>query len=166
MKLVTMWGTLALLVIGCGGAAGTAPESAEQQPVMLGAAETGDGETATSVADAEPVSPGFSPVGRWENASCGERKFLRRINFADDGKFAAVDEVAPCPPKVVCVWSGIVHWRGSWALDDRLIRLSIEPIAGKKPPEAPPETFVVLSEEPPSIGEQAGELTCPYQLVD
>jgi hypothetical protein len=166
MKLATMWGTLALLAIGCGGAAAATPESAEAGSVTAGDAETGGGETTTSVSDAATVSPGFSPVGRWENSSCGERKFLRRINFTDDGTFAALDEVAPCPPKVVCVWSGIIHWRGTWKLDGPLIRLAIEPIAGKKPPEAPPETFVVLADDPPSIGEQAGDLTCPYQLVD
>jgi hypothetical protein len=27
--------------------------------------------------------------------------------------------VSPCPPKVQCIWAGIVAWSGTWALDDK-----------------------------------------------
>jgi hypothetical protein len=165
MQLKLTCTVLALLAVGCG-AAGSEPATGDDQQAAeaTGATDNGAGEPA-------PINPtdalaGFSPVGRWENSSCGDRQFLRRINFTDDGKFVAVDEVAPCPPKVVCVWSGIVHWRGSWKLEERLIRLTLEPIQNQKQPEVAPDAFVVLGADPPSIGEQAGELTCPYQLVD
>jgi len=166
MKLVAMWGILALLAAGCGGAAAPDPAAGGGEARLPGTAENGDAPGEVEPDAAEDALAGFSPAGRWENSSCGERKFLRRINFSDDGTFAAVDEVAPCPPKVVCVWSGIVHWRGTWEREGKLLRLTLEPIDGKKQPEAPPDTFVVLGADPPSIGEQAGDLTCPYQLAE
>ncbi|MBL8741408.1 MAG: hypothetical protein JNK04_09950, partial [Myxococcales bacterium] len=31
-----------------------------------------------------------------------------------DGRFVADDRVSPCPPGTQCIWSGIVHRKGTW----------------------------------------------------
>jgi hypothetical protein len=105
-------------------------------------------------------------VGVWENSSCGEREFLRRIELKGDGTFSAVDEVAPCPPEAKCVWSGVINWRGTWEKAGERIALSLEPVPGEKPLEFQPEGFVILAEDPVSIGEQTGELVCPFRRVE
>lgn len=58
-------------------------------------------------------------VGSWTSASCGDRKYVRQISLMPDKTFRAEDRVSPCPPKVTCVWSGIVVWSGTWALNDK-----------------------------------------------
>jgi hypothetical protein len=120
--------------------------------------------------DEEPVSKApdngsklLDVTGMWENSSCGERKYKRTINFVKEGRFNAMDEIAPCPPEKKCVWSGIVLWRGTWFLQDRSVKLDIEPLQTDKLPETMPEEFVVLTEEPVSVGEKSGDIICPYQ---
>ncbi|MBW2277971.1 MAG: hypothetical protein JRF63_10785, partial [Deltaproteobacteria bacterium] len=82
------------------------------------------------------------------------------------GNFTAIDSVAPCPPKARCVWSGIIRWSGTWDIDGELISLEIKPAEGEKMPDTMPTEFVVLGRDPLSIGERAGELVCPYRIVD
>jgi hypothetical protein len=102
-------------------------------------------------------------LGVWENASCGERKYLRSIEFKKEGKFAAVDEVAPCPEQGNCVSSGILNWEGSWNEIEGIIELEFVPIKGVKMPEKMPAMFVVLRHHPLSIGERDDHIVCPYQ---
>jgi hypothetical protein len=155
--------TAAVLVFGCGSMgsnSGQPPEEADGEKAPPPAAKT----PAKQVAPAQDNGPKkMGIIGLWENSSCGERKYKRTINFTQNGQFIAVDEVAPCPPDKRCVWSGIIHWRGSWTLSDRSIALVPTSSGTEKLPETVPNEFVVLSEDPLSIGERSGDVVCPYQ---
>ncbi len=101
--------------------------------------------------------------GVWENASCGDRKYLRSIVFEKDGKFTAVDEVAPCPEHGECVSSGVLKWAGNWLGKERTVELELNPVEGAKLPEQIPSLFVILRQSPLSIGEQDDNIICPYR---
>ena len=150
---------LAALLFGCGGSSmnhgSPAGETVTGDPGTAGAGETRPAGSAVEI----------DPSGSWENASCGDRTHLRRINFLDGGRFTAIDEVAPCPPKVQCVWSGIIRWSGDWRLDGRRITIEIKPGKDERAPESLPEEYIVLGEDPLSIGERIGELVCPYRRL-
>jgi hypothetical protein len=105
-------------------------------------------------------------VGAWENGSCGERKYRRRVELLAGGRFTAVDEVAPCPPGARCVWSGIIRWQGTWTLADGILAITVEPGEGDRLPEVVPGSFVVVSDDPPTLAERTGELVCPYRRID
>ncbi len=155
-----------LLAAACSGASngssgGASPEIGASEPEASPAAAPQLDQERSA---AEPGEPGL--LGAWENSSCGERKYRRRIEFFADGRFSALDEVAPCPPGAQCVWSGILRWQGSWKLDGDLVQLELKPIEGERPLENPPDAFVVLGRDPYSIGEKTGELVCPYRGID
>lgn len=66
-------------------------------------------------ASSVPVSsqaPDLSGV--WSSASCGKRTYERIITVNAEGRFVADDRVSPCPPGTQCIWSGIVHRKGTW----------------------------------------------------
>ncbi|MBT8099922.1 MAG: hypothetical protein KJO82_09235 [Gammaproteobacteria bacterium] len=66
----------------------------------------------------------FSPVDAWTSGGCSDRKYRREIRLSSDNTFSATDYVAPCPPDMTCVWSGIVHHSGTWEIrNERLIEL-------------------------------------------
>ncbi|MCP4674451.1 MAG: hypothetical protein GY854_02825 [Deltaproteobacteria bacterium] len=170
MKMLIVMAGVALitgcvaLITGCGGTSsnGAAPKDepsmAEGSQAQAATADT----TAENPAETEKVNSA-SIIGPWENSSCADRKYRRQIIFQEGDKFVAVDEVAPCPPNARCVWSGIINWHGTWSLENDLITLEMTPTKSGKPPENPPEQFVVLGENPISIGEKSGETICPYQ---
>jgi len=68
---------------------------------------------------AEPTGnrASLSVVGAWSSPSCGERRYERRIQFTERGSFMAEDRVSPCPPNVVCIWSGIVFTTGTYTVE-------------------------------------------------
>jgi len=145
---------VAVLVLGCGGAGTNQGVEADEGPEPEApAAQVAADETA-------------DVVGSWENGSCGDREYNRRINFLKSGNFTAIDAVAPCPPDAQCVWSGIIRWSGGFEVDGDVIRLTVKPVEGEKMPDTMPTEFVVLGRDPLSIGERAGELVCPYRSVD
>jgi hypothetical protein len=148
MLIAVMW--------GCGGSR-AAPETAP--PLSSASGDNG--------AEGDPAKPDRVAVeeliGGWQNASCGERDYLRKYEFHKNGTFAAVDEVAPCPEEAECVTSGIIEWQGTWSLGDLGIELTPRPKEGGKLPEQVPESFVVLSMSPLSIGEKTGQLVCPFR---
>ncbi len=154
---------VSVLLVGCG-AAGPGGGAAEVEEAQA-ADDTAVSDAPGVVAGSDEKTPQGEVVGSWENASCGERQYIRRIAFDKAGTFVAVDEVAPCPPNEQerCVSSGIIEWRGSWILTDNTITLEAEPVEGGKMPELVPDGFVVLSRNPFSLGESIGELVCPYQ---
>jgi len=148
----------AFLLCGCGSA---------------GANSGGGGEPEQGPAPATPIAPRpdqggaiDGPVGVWENGSCGERKYRRRIEFFADGRFAALDEVAPCPPGARCVWSGIIRWLGTWSMEDRRVSISVKPLEGEKLPEAVPDFFEFSPDPPATLAERTGDLLCPYRRTD
>ena len=120
-------------------------------------AEKGD------LAEDRSAETGGDLLGVWEKASCGDRKYVRRVTFKKEGNFTAVDEVAPCPEQGNCVSSGILHWEGTWSKNEETIDLEITPKDGAKLPEEIPATFVILRPDPISIGERDKHLVCPYQ---
>lgn len=67
-----------------------------------------------------------SVVGAWVSPSCGDRAYPRHIELVSDGTFHADDLISPCPPKVVCVWSGIVHRKGTYTVAGDKITLTVE----------------------------------------
>jgi len=46
------------------------------------------------------------------------------MEFTAGGTFEAHDLVSPCPPKVACIWSGIVDSNGTYAVASGMIRLA------------------------------------------
>jgi hypothetical protein len=110
---------------------------------------------------APPPTGGGDLVGTWRSPSCGTRKYERRITFVADGAFTAEDLVSPCPPKVACVWSGIVNRKGRYALAGDTITFS-----NVEPAQAQGEPFPAsLSLDPASKApaERADGATCVYQ---
>jgi len=90
--------------------------------------------TATA-APATATAPGPSTtaarwVGSWESPNCGERKYVRWLTLKSDGKVIGQDRVSPCPPKVACVWSGIVAWKGEYVVAGDNLRLTVSSDAG------------------------------------
>ena len=164
MKTMSLF-ILSAIVAACGTPAtkgDTATRSnLEAPPVASSPSESPDENG--SLEPARHLSEGL--IGTWQNASCGDRAYLRSISFEKSGKFAAVDEVAPCPAEEQdkCVTSGIIEWQGVWELDDRAISLESSPVSNGKLPDTVPESFVVLSTSPLSIGEQTEEAICPFQ---
>ena len=104
-----------------------------------------------------------SLVGTWQNGSCGSRQYQRKITFSEDGKFVAVDEIAPCPADATCVSTGITHWHGTWTATGKRVTIEAMPREREKLPDQLPEAYVVVAEDPLSIGEQIGETVCPYR---
>jgi hypothetical protein len=105
-------------------------------------------------------------VGTWQNGSCGERQYLRKITFGEVGEFQAVDEIAPCPEGETCAVTGIAHWHGTWMAEGKTITIEALPREGEKLPDQIPEAYVVVAETPLSIGEQLGKTVCPYRRVE
>ena len=151
---------VAILALGCGGAGSNQGVGVEEEPAPAPAPE------APAAQDEGPSDSQAEPVGSWENGSCGEREYSRRVNFLRSGNFTAIDAVAPCPPKAKCVWSGIIRWSGTWKLEGDVIQLEIKPIENEKLPEAVPTEFMVLGRDPLTIGERIGDLVCPYRRID
>lgn len=75
-----------------------------------------------------PPAPPSSPanvVGTWISPACGGRTYVRKIQLNNGGTFEALDLVSPCPPKVACMWSGIVTNKGTYVVEGGSIKLSI-----------------------------------------
>lgn len=80
--------------------------------------------------------------GTWSSASCGKRTYERIISVASNGTFVADDRVSPCPPGTQCIWSGIVHRKGTW----KRVALTLalfpdEAVGGKQAGEPFPSTL-------------------------
>ena len=74
-----------------------------------------DGPAASTASPSVPAPP---ITGTWSSPSCGARTYERRISFDPAGTFVAEDRISPCPPDVLCVWSGIVTRRGTYTIED------------------------------------------------
>ncbi len=64
-----------------------------------------------------PVAQPAGGATIWSSASCGERGYERRITLREDGTYKGVDLVSPCPPNARCVWSGVIHYSGTWVAE-------------------------------------------------
>ncbi len=94
---------------------------------------TGDAEGGEDAGKPAPVdAPGTEPeIARtWRSESCGARTYAREMVFLDGGTYVRVELVSPCPEGAMCVWSGILTYRGSWAFDGTAVALSGEQQVG------------------------------------
>lgn len=96
--------------------------------------------SATSVASLPTAAPSAAPsasstgggssttlVGTWVSPSCGGRKYPRELTLDAGGHFSSRDLVSPCPPKAVCVWSGIVVHQGTYTSTSTSLKLVPDP---------------------------------------
>ncbi|WP_438019612.1 hypothetical protein WMF18_11285 [Sorangium sp. So ce315] len=101
-------------------------------------------------------------LGAWRSAACGSRKYERVLSFAKDGSFTAEDRVSPCPPRVACIWSGIIHRKGAFKRSGDTVALSVAE-ASQGPAGQPfPTTLVVDAAGAPAEAGEDGK-PCPYQ---
>lgn len=112
------------------------PEGGVSTTTTTAPATATTGTTATATDQPTGATkPEPSVVGAWASPSCGERTYPRHIVFAPDATFQSEDLVSPCPPKVVCVWSGIVHRKGTYTVSGGNITLTL---TGNPAPQGKP----------------------------
>ncbi|MCB9761905.1 MAG: hypothetical protein H6739_18905 [Alphaproteobacteria bacterium] len=63
----------------------------------------------------DPIAEPGGVVSAWSSTACHDRQYERRITLNPDFTYVGEDLVSPCPPNARCVWSGIVHFTGTWA---------------------------------------------------
>lgn len=114
--------------------------------------------TALPTATARPEAGTW--VGTWISAGCGERKYPRVLELAADGTARGRDEVSPCPPKVACVWSGIIPFEGTWEGEGDRVTLTLRETAYQNMKHPPLPTELTWAGAP--VGVESGE-TCPYR---
>lgn len=119
---------------------------------------------ATPPLSAPPDASAAGVAGRWSSPSCGERTYERRIVLAEDGSFTAEDRVAPCPPNVRCIWSGIVVRRGRYSVAGGAIQLAAEG-TGAGPGQPLPGSLVIDATGVP-VEVLADGRRCPYVRVE
>lgn len=102
-----MW----LLLIGC---SASVPEAPPVPPPDDGAPKV-----QTLLGEAK----GIHFLGDWTGAACGGRGYARNLRFEEDGTYAGVDLVSPCPPGASCVWSGLVGFTGVWKQEGEKLHL-------------------------------------------
>lgn len=146
MRSSTLFGAflVAASVLGCDSAR---PPVSTPPPVVTvspppSATPTAEPSTTPTVAPTATQAPTAAPakltpdelrwVGSWSSRSCGERTYERRLTLKEDKTFTAEDRVSPCPPKVQCIWAGIVYWSGTWATNDKGVLLT-KTSGGKDP---------------------------------
>lgn len=118
---------------------------------------------ATTARTATTASGEEALFGTWSSAACGPRKYERLLSFAKDGSFAAEDRVSPCPPRVVCIWSGIVHRKGAFKRSDRTLLLSVSE-ASQGPGAHPFPTTLTIDPSTGALAETGeGGAPCPYE---
>lgn len=101
-------------------------------------------------------------LGAWRSAACGSRKYERVLSFAKDGSFTAEDRVSPCPPRVACIWSGIIHRKGAFKRSGDTVALSIAETSQGPAGQPFPTTLVVDAAGAPAEAGEDGK-PCPYQ---
>jgi hypothetical protein len=100
-------------------------------------------------------------VGTWSSPSCGKRTYARKIQFGLGGNFTGMDLVSPCPPDVVCFWSGIVHRKGTYSVQESTIKLAVsEPRTAAGQP-FPTELVIDPPTQAPAEGTPEGDY-CVY----
>lgn len=67
-------------------------------------------------------APGVVFTGVWTNKDCPGRNYPRNLYIDEEGEYAGLDLVSPCPKGTACMWSGMVGFAGTWRQDgDRLV---------------------------------------------
>jgi hypothetical protein len=149
-----------IMLLGCGGASPPAQTTAEDT------SPPGTDLFAPASLEQHALGKAAVALGTWDNSSCGERKFRRRVIIEPSGRILGTDFIAPCPPQAQCVWSGIANWHGTWSETPNGLDVSLEPIAGDSPGSlALPVSFVIVTGDEPTLAERSGGLVCPYHRV-
>lgn len=86
---------------------------------LVGCADEG-GIPAGGAAAQAPDSAGLT--GLWS----GEGEWPIEWSFKPDMTFSKQDLIAPCPPDVECIWSGIVTNTGRWRLESDSVQLTYD----------------------------------------
>ncbi len=90
---------------------------------------------------------------------CTPRPYVREIVLEPGSRFTARDLVSPCPPNVLCVWSGIVVRTGNATWHDGALALEVT-VRVDGPPGAPfPDRLV-----PAGPGTYHDADGCPYRV--
>lgn len=100
-------------------------------------------------------------IGVWTSPSCGARTYARTLQFDRGSAFEAQDLVAPCPPKVQCIWSGIVGNKGTYAVEGSTIRLNVTQ-PGSNAKAQPLPTTLGIDPTTSAPVETAGATKCVY----
>lgn len=122
-------------------------------------------QAAPSAPGATPEAPKPTPApmvevdGSWTSPSCGDRGYERTVAFGGDGTYAGQDLVAPCPPGAVCVWSGVVDFSGTYAIDGATVTLTELKASSGPGASARP---AALERTPEGLVEIAGDARCAY----
>lgn len=108
-----------------------------------------------------PPPPGAAPgeARGWASPSCGARAYERRIFLHPDFSYTTEERVAPCPPDVTCVWSGVLNTRGTWAEAGDILTFT-ETEGG--PQGEPRPTTLRWTADRAGLVEVQGEVECPY----
>ncbi|WP_438009852.1 hypothetical protein WME89_15000 [Sorangium sp. So ce321] len=121
--------------------------------------------TASAPTQAPTTTPGPGEdalLGTWRSAACAPRKYERVLSFAKGGSFAAEDRVSPCPPRVACIWSGIIHRKGAFKRSGDALSLSVAE-ASQGPGGQPfPTTLTIDASGAPAETGADGK-PCSYQ---
>ncbi len=124
-RATRLWGYAVVAALLVPAAAGGSAAAAEPGP---GAGRQGN----------QSVEAQRSVVGSWISPRGGaERAYERRITFERDGDFTMQDLVAPCPPDVQCIWSGIVGFEGTYRVRKGEVLLTYATVDGPGVAELP-----------------------------
>ncbi|XXV30081.1 hypothetical protein WME87_14675 [Sorangium sp. So ce1389] len=139
---------------------GSAPT---QAPTGSAPRQAPTGSASTTPAPTTTPGPGEEALlGTWRSAACAPRKYERVLSFAKGGSFAAEDRVSPCPPRVACIWSGIIHRKGAFKRSGDAVSLSVAE-ASRGPGGQPfPTTLTIDASGAPAETGADGK-PCPYQ---
>jgi hypothetical protein len=147
--LAPLW-MIALAACACP----SAPEPASAPPAPAPTEEPGP---------PPPNGPnGKALLGDWHSPACGDRAYERRLHLHENGSFKAEDMVSPCPPGVMCVWSGIVETQGTWAVSKGALELTVKAGAAPRRGVAPFPTALTLDGAGAPAEGSAGASSCPY----
>lgn len=114
-----------MFVVGCSSTpGGTSPDGVDVTPSSspVASATPTAGPTAAPTSSSSGASAA-SVAGDYTSPSCGKRTYPRELSLGADGHFTASDLVSPCPPKAVCVWSGIVVRQGTYTTNGSSVTL-------------------------------------------
>lgn len=143
----------------------TAPEGGVSTTTAAPTTPSTPTTSATTSSQGGTAKPDAPLTGTWKSPSCGDRKYPREIQFAADGTFDSADLVSPCPPNVACVWSGIVHHKGTFTVAGGKITLTVSEPGGAQGKPLP----ATLGLDPATGApfEQAdGTPACPYTRLE
>lgn len=133
-----------------------APSATTPAPSTTGAPTTGG-----SAGTPAPSGGSERLLGVWTSPSCGARTYARTLQFDRGSAFEAQDLVSPCPPKVQCIWSGIVGNKGTYAVEGNTLRLTVtQPGSNAKAQPLPTSLGVDPTTSAPV--ETAGATKCVY----